>query len=75
MVLVAYFAWQFTFFEFDTNTYTTTADQLFTLSHLANLVPLMTIGLLTAVGIVLCIVARESLIKRDRLYGAFATLR
>ena len=75
MVLVAYFAWQFTFFEFDTNTYTTTADQLFTLSHLANLVPLMTIGLLTAIGIVLCIVARESLIKRDRLYGACATLR
>lgn len=75
MVLVAYFAWQFTFFEFDTNTYETTADQLFTLSHLAGLVPLMLIGLLTAIGVVLCIAAREYLVKRDRLYGAFATLR
>ena len=45
MVLVAYFAWQFVFFEYETNTYTTTAEQLFTTDHLARLLPLALIGL------------------------------
>ena len=73
MMLVAYFAWVFSFYEYDTNTYTTTVDRLFTLDHLAKLRPLLVIGLLTAVGIVLCVVVRAQLVKRDELHGAFAT--
>lgn len=75
MVLVAYFAWQFSFFEYDQNIYTTTADQLFTLEHLFKLVPLLLIGLLSAVCIVLCIVVRGWLMRRDPVHGAFAAQR
>ena len=72
MVLVAYFAWQFVFFEYETNVYTTTAEQLFTIDHLTKLVPLLIIGLLTAVGIVACVVVRSHLMRRDALCGPFA---
>lgn len=72
MTLVAYFAWQFSFFEYDTNTYTTTADQLFTGEHLARLVPLLLIGLLSAIGIVLCVFVRSQLVRRDSFHGAYA---
>ena len=75
MVLVAYFAWQFVFFEYETNVYTTTAEQLFTIDHLTKLVPLLIIGLLTAIGIVACIVVRNHLMRRDTLRGPFATRR
>ena len=73
MVLVAYFAWLFVFYEYETNTYTTTADQLFTLDHLAKLVPLLIIGLLTAIGIIACIVVRTKLMRRDPLRGPIVT--
>lgn len=72
MVLVAYFAWLFSFYEYDTNTYTTTAERLFTLDHLKGLVPLLLIGFLTAVGIVLCAAVRKHLVKRDEFQGMFA---
>lgn len=72
LVLVAYFAWQFPFFEYETNSYTTTADQLFTLDHLAKLAPLLIIGLLSAIGIVLCIAVRAWLVRRDAFHGDFA---
>lgn len=73
MVLAAYFAWQFVFFEYETNVYTTTAEQLFTIDHLTKLVPLLIIGLLTAIGIVACIAVRDHLMRRDTLRGSFAT--
>ena len=75
MVLVAYFAWLFVFYEYDTNTYTTTAEQLFTPDHLAKLAPLVLIGLLSAVGIVLCILVRAALTRRDVMHGSFITQR
>ena len=71
-VLAAYFAWQHVFFEYETDSYTTTAEQLFTVDHLAKLVPLLIIGLLTAVGIVACVVVRSHLMRRDALCGPFA---
>ena len=73
MALVAYFAWLFVFFEYETNVYTTTAEQLFTIDHLTKLVPLLIIGLLTAIGIVACIVVRNHLMRRDTLRSPFAT--
>ena len=73
LILVAYFAWNFSFFEYDTNTYTTTAEELFTLDHLRKLVPMLLIGLLSAVGIVACVVVRNRLVRRDPLRGPFAT--
>ncbi|MDO4797131.1 MAG: 4Fe-4S binding protein [Coriobacteriales bacterium] len=73
MALVAYFAWQFSFFECDANTYTTTAEQLFTPDHAAKLAPLLLIGLLSALGIVLCIVVRQRIVRKDPLRGSFAT--
>ena len=73
MVLVAYFAWLFVFFEYETNTYTTTAEQLFTIDHLTKLAPLLIIGLLTALGIVACIVVRTKLMRHDAFRGPFAT--
>ena len=75
MALVAYFAWQFVFFEYETNTYTTTADQLFTIDHLTKLLPLLIIGLLTAVGIVACIVVRNTIMRRDTQRGPFVVPR
>lgn len=72
MVVAAYFAWQLVFFEYETDSYTTTAEQLFTVDHLAKLVPLLIIGLLTAVGIVACVVVRSRLMRRDALCGPFA---
>ena len=73
LVLVAYFAWNFSFFEYDTNTYTTTAEELFTLDHLRRLAPLLLCGLLSAAGIVACVVVRNRLVRRDPLRGPFAT--
>lgn len=75
MALVAYFAWQFSFFEYEENTYTTTAERLFTLDHLAKLLPLLLIGLLSAVGIVACVMVRSRLTRRDAFHGAFAARR
>ena len=75
MVLVAYFAWQFVFFEYETNVYTTTAEQLFTLDHLAKLAPLLIIGLLTAIGIIACVAVRNYLMRHDTLRGPYAAWR
>ena len=75
IVLVAYFAGQFGFFAYETNVYTTTAEQLFTIDHLTKLVPLLIIGLLTAIGIVACIVVRNHLMRRDTLRSPYATRR
>ena len=72
MVLVAYFAWQLVFFEYETDTYTTTAEQLFTIDHLTKLVPLLIIGLLAAVGIVACIVVRNAIMRHDGQHGPFS---
>ena len=65
MALVAYFAWQFEFFTYDTNSYTTTAEQLFTTDHLARLLPLALIGLLSALSIVACVALRKRLALKD----------
>jgi lysylphosphatidylglycerol synthetase-like protein (DUF2156 family) len=65
MVLVAYFAWQLVFFEYETDTYTTTAEQLFTTDHLARLLPLALIGLLSALSIVACVALRKRLALKD----------
>jgi polyferredoxin len=75
IVLVAYFAGQFVFFAYETNVYTTTAERLFSADHLAKLVPLLIIGLLTAIGIVACIVVRNRLMRRDALRGPLAARR
>lgn len=72
MALVAYFAWQFSFFEYETNVYTTTASQLFTLDHVVKLAPLLLIGLLSAVGIMACVLVRSWLVRKDPLRGLFA---
>ena len=74
-VLVAYFAWQFSFFEYETAIYTTTADRLFTPDHLAKLVPLLLIGLMSAIGIVLCVAVRGWLTRRDPAHAPFAAQR
>ena len=73
MALAAYFAWCLSFFEYESNTYTTTADRLFSLDHLSKLAPLLLIGLLSAISIVLCVVVRERMRRRDPLRGSFAS--
>ncbi|MBR3224575.1 MAG: 4Fe-4S binding protein [Atopobiaceae bacterium] len=73
MALIAYYAWNLSFFEYESNIYTTTADRLFTLDYVARLSPLLLIGLLSAIGIVLCVVVRGRMRRRDPLYGSFAS--
>ena len=68
MVLAAYFTWQLVFFEYETDSTTRPPPKrLFTVDHLAKLVPLLIISLLTAVGIVACVVVRSHLMRRDAL--------
>jgi len=75
MAIVAYFAYAFSFYEVETSTYTTTADELFTLDHLARLAPLLIIGLLSAVGIVLCVIVRARMVARDAVHGGNSGMR
>ena len=72
LFLLAYFAWKLPFYEFETNSFDTSLDKLFSLEYLKTLVPLFIIVCLAAAGIVLCVWLRKLLAKTDKDYRRFA---
>ena len=75
LALLAYFAWLFPFYEFETNSFDTSLEKLFSAEYLKTLVPLGIILALAAVGIALCVWLRRLLAKTDKNYARFAKVR
>jgi len=72
--LLAYFAWKFPFYEFETNSFDTSLEKLVSVEYLKTLVPLLIILALSAVGIVLCVWLRKLLARTDKNYRRFASV-
>lgn len=75
LVAIAYFAWLFPFYVFDTNDFETSLEKLMSIDYLKTLVPLLIIIALSAIGIVLCVWLRKLMIKTDKRYSRFANIR
>ena len=69
---LAYFAWLFPFYVFETNDFDTSIEKLLSFDYLKTLVPLFIIIGLSAVGIILIVLLRRMLAKSDRKYSRFA---
>lgn len=69
---LAYYAWVFPFYEFETNDYDTSLEKIFSPDYLKTLVPLFIIILLSAVGIAAILWLRRQMLKTDPNYARFA---
>ncbi len=74
LALLAYFAYMFPFYLFDTNDYTTSLEKIMSVEYLKTLVPLFIIIGLSALGIFICIWLRNLMLKSDKKYSRFANV-
>lgn len=65
MVLLAYFAWLFPFYEFPSNDFTTSIEKIMSAEYIKTLVPLFIIIALAAAGIIITVFIRKFLAKKD----------
>ena len=73
--VIAYFAWVFPFYEFESGSYDISFDKLFSLEYFKTLIPLLIIIGLSAVGIFAVIKLRQLMLKRDKRYSRFLNRR
>ena len=74
LALLAYYAWEFPFYEFETNSFDTSLAKLFSVEYLKTLAPLFIILALSAAGIALCVWLRNLLARTDKNYRRFASV-
>ena len=72
---LAYFAWMIPFYIFETNDFNTSIEKLLSLDYLKTLVPLLIIVGLSALGIILIVLLRRMLAKRDKNFSRSANVR
>ncbi len=65
MALSAYFAWLFPFYEFTSNDFGTSIEKILSAEYLKTLVPLFIIIALATAGIIITVVIRKFLAKKD----------
>ena len=75
LAALAYFAWLFPFYEFETPDYSTSVEKIMSIDYFKTLVPLLIITALSAAGITLCVWVRKLMVKTDNRYSRFANLR
>lgn len=72
---LAYFACMIPFYIFETNDFNTSIEKLLSLDYLKTLVPLLIIVGLSALGIILIVLLRRMLAKRDKNFSRSANVR
>ena len=72
LAALAYYAYLFPFYEFETNDYEASREKLFSAEYLKTLLPLFIITGLSALGIVLIIRLRKLMLRADGKYSRFA---
>ncbi len=75
LAALAYFAWLFPFYQFESNDFETSLQKLMSWEYIKTLVPLFIIAGLAAAGIVLVIILRKILAKNSRKKTRFADVR
>ncbi len=72
---LAYYAWMFSFYQFETNDFSTSIEKIMSFDYLATLVPLFIIAGLAAAGIIHVVILRRALAKTDKKHSHFADVR
>ena len=72
---IAYFAYQFPFFEYTEEIYTTSKDRLFTAEWFSRLLPFVIILALSAIGILAAVTVREKMFQKSSSARRFASAR
>ncbi len=75
MFALAWFAWRLPFFEFSEEYSAEQVGSFLSLKYLKNLLPLILILLLSALGILICIGVRKRIIRKDPAFGRFFEAR
>ena len=75
MFALAWFAWRLPFFEFSEEYSAEQVGSYLSLKYLKNLLPLILILLLSALGILICIGVRKRIIRKDPAFGRFFEAR
>ena len=75
MFALAWFAWRLPFFEFSEEYSAEQVGSFLSLKYLENLLPLILILLLSALGILICIGVRKRIIRKDPAFGRFFEAR
>ena len=75
MFALAWFAWRLPFFEFREEYSAEQVGSFLSLKYLKNLLPLILILLLSALGILICIGVRKRIIRKDPAFGRFFEAR
>ncbi len=75
ITLISIFATKFPFWKYSEDIYETTAQEFFSSAHIYRLLPLMTIMLVSTIGILVCIKLRKREMEKDPRYSHFADAR